>query len=235
MKSQHNLFRSISSGLYRIPVGSGVIVPVTRCSCGLLGSYRLTRKLANLKPILDEAILRIMGRMLRKEFIIAPILEAALILVLALAGWVSHSPLVFASLGPTAFEMIETPERPSARPYNILAGNAVALLASFAALWIAHAWYVPSVSSLGVPLSRVWAGALAAMLTVFGTLLIRATQPAAVSTALLVSLGMMQTIKDAAIIFAAIAGMVAIGEPIRRLRIRTRRATHQSVLADRRH
>lgn len=157
--------------------------------------------------------------MVRKELFIAPILEAALILVLALAGWISRTPLVFASLGPTAFEIIETPERPSARPYNILVGNAVALLASFIAVWLTHAWHAPSVSSLGVPLPRVWAGTLAAMLTVFGTLLIRATQPAALSTSLLVSLGVMQTIKDAAIILIAIALMIVIGEPIRRFRM----------------
>lgn len=161
--------------------------------------------------------------MLRKDLLIAPVLEAALILVLALAGWLSHTPMVFASLGPTAFEIIEAPERPSARPYNILAGTVIALLASFTALWLTKAWSAPAVSSLGVPLSRVWAGTLAAMLTVFGTLLIRATQPAALSTSLLVSLGVMQTMKDAAIILISITAIVVIGEPIRRLRMRTKR------------
>jgi len=156
--------------------------------------------------------------MFRKDLIVAPVLEAALILVLSLAGWMSHNPLVCASLGPTAFEIIETPERPSAQPYNILAGNVVGILAAFAALWLTHAWSVPSVSAAGVPLARVWAGTLATMLTVFGTLLIRATQPAALSTSLLVSLGIMQTAKDAVIIIAAVALMTLIGEPIRRLR-----------------
>lgn len=153
-----------------------------------------------------------------KDLLIAPILEASLILALSLAGWISNQPLVFASLGPTAFEIIETPDRPSARPYNILAGNVVAMIAAFAALWLTHAWSVPSVSAQGVPLPRVWAGTLASMLTVFGTLLIRATQPAALSTSLLVSLGIMQTTKDAVIIVAAVVLMVLIGEPVRRLR-----------------
>ncbi len=165
--------------------------------------------------------------MLRKDLFIAPVLEAALIMVLALAGWVSHSPLVFASLGPTAYEIIETPQRPSSRPYNILAGNLVALFASFIALWLTHAWSAPSVSSLGVPLARVWASTLAAMLTVFGTLLIRATQPAALSTSLIVSLGMMQTFKDAAIILIALAVMTLLGESIRRWRIRAKLQTNR--------
>lgn len=153
-----------------------------------------------------------------REPLIAPVLEAALILILSLAGWISHNPLIFASLGPTAFEIIETPERPSAPPYNIVAGNVIAILAAFAALWLTHAWSVPSVSAEGVPLPRVWAGTLAAMVTVFGTLLIRATQPAALSTSLLVSLGIMQTTKDAAMILSAVVLMTLIGEPVRRLR-----------------
>jgi CBS-domain-containing membrane protein len=155
-----------------------------------------------------------------REFLIVPSLEAAFILILSLAGWVSHQPLVFASLGPTAFEIIETPDRPSARPYNIVCGNAVAIIAAFAALWVTNAWSSPDVSAQGVPLARVWAGTLAAMLTVLGTMLIRATQPAALSTSLLVSLGIMQTAKDAVVILVAVVLMVLIGEPIRRLRQR---------------
>lgn len=156
--------------------------------------------------------------MSRRDLFIAPPLEAALILVVALAGWISHEPLVFASLGPTAFEIIETSKRPSARPYNIIVGNLIAVLAAFAALFLTHAWVEPSVSSNGVPLLRVWAVMLAAMLTVFGTLLVRATQPAALSTTLLISAGIMQTWKDGAVIMAAVLLMTAIGDPVRRWR-----------------
>lgn len=49
--------------------------------------------------------------MKKKDIIIAPLCEAALILVAGLAAWFTHKPLFFASLGPTAFEMIETPVR----------------------------------------------------------------------------------------------------------------------------
>ncbi|TCK71662.1 HPP family protein [Acidipila rosea] len=160
--------------------------------------------------------------MRHKDIYLAPLLEAALIAVIALGGWVSHSPLVFASLGPTAFELIETPERPSARPYNIIAGNIIAIGAAFFALWLTGARGVPSVSSAGVPGLRVWAAVLAAMLTVFGTLLLKATQPAALSTTLLISLGVMQTLKDAGLILMAILLMTAMGEPIRLWRQRDR-------------
>lgn len=105
--------------------------------------------------------------MARDDYWRVPLLEAALIATVALCGWFTHQPLVFASLGPTAFEMVETPERPSARSYNILVGNLIALLAAYGALWLTHAWNSPSVSAHGVPLPRVWAAMLASLFTVF--------------------------------------------------------------------
>lgn len=159
--------------------------------------------------------------MLRKDLLIAPALEGLLILIVALVGWIAHQPWVFASLGPTAFEMIETPKRPSARPYNVIVGNAIAILAAFSALLLTHAWEAPSVSSGGVPLPRVWAAVLAAVLTVFGTLLLRATQPAALSTALLIALGILQTWRDGVIVMAAVLLMTLAGEPLRRWRARS--------------
>lgn len=158
--------------------------------------------------------------MSRKDLFIAPIFEGLLILVVAAAGWISHQPLVFASLGPTAFELVEMPKRRSARPYSIVIGNLVAVLAALVALMLTHARPTPAVSASGVPLLRVWAAVLATALTVFVTLLVRATQPAALSTTLLISLGIMQTLKDATVIMIAVILMVAVGEPVRRWRAR---------------
>lgn len=165
--------------------------------------------------------------MSQKDVLIAPFGEAFLILVAGLIGWQLHQPLVFASLGPTAYELVETPERRSAQPYSVLFGHLIGVAAGFAALWIAGCWHTPPVSAAGVPLHRVWAGMAAVGLTVFGNLLIRASQPAAVSTTLLVSLGIMQTPKDAAIIMGAVVLMILLGEPLRILRLRTRSHSEQ--------
>jgi len=158
--------------------------------------------------------------MSKRELLVAPYGEAALILVVSIVGWATHQPLVFASLGPTAYEIIEKPSQPSARPYNVIVGHFIAVLAGFAALFIVHAWSVPSVSASGVPFLRVWAAVVAALITVFFTLLVKATQPAALSTTLLVSLGIMQTSWEAAMIMAGVVLIVAVGEPMRRLRLR---------------
>jgi CBS-domain-containing membrane protein len=159
--------------------------------------------------------------MQRKDLVIAPLCEAALILVVSIVGWFSHQPLIFASLGPTAFELIETPKRPSARPYNVIAGHLIAVLAGFAALYLTRGWAAPAVSAQGVPLLRMWGAVLAAAITVLVTLLIKATQPAALSTALLVSLGIMQRPRDGIVIMCGVLLMTLVGEPLRRWRART--------------
>lgn len=142
-----------------------------------------------------------------------------MILIACLTGWLLHEPFIFASLGPTAYELVETPERPSARPYNIVLGHLIGVLAGFLAIFLTHARKAPQVSPSGVPLARVGAAVLAVILTVAFTLLCRATQPAAISTTLLVALGMMQRWQDALVIMASVVLMTVIGEPIRRLRI----------------
>jgi len=123
----------------------------------------------------------------KRDWWLAPLYEGALILMVALAAWAAHQPLIFASLGPTAYELVETPERRSARPYNIIAGHCIAIAMGFCALYVTHAWKTPPVSAHEVPLARVWAAVLAAMLTVLVTLLTRATQPAATATTLLMA------------------------------------------------
>lgn len=165
-----------------------------------------------------------------RETLVVPSLEGALILVVGLAGYFSHNPLLFASLGPTAFEIIETPHRKTARPYNIIAGHLIGILAALAALWLTHARSAPGISEAGVPLTRVWAATLAAALTALGTLLARARQPAALSTTLLVSLGVLQTAKDGVVIMAAVLMLTALGEPIRRFRQRDMQKHNQEVL-----
>src|ERR1051326_2224639 len=98
-----------------------------------------------------------------RDLLLAPLEEGALILVLAALGWVAHWPFVFASLGPTAYEMVEQPELKSARPYNVIVGHFVGLGAGWLALWAFHAWSSPNVMRTGVvPPPRLEAAVLSA-------------------------------------------------------------------------
>lgn len=170
----------------------------------------------------DSALPR---RMIKKDLAIAPAGEALLILIAAGCGYFAHQPLIFASLGPTAYELIETPHRRSARPYSILVGHLTGIACAWLALFLTHARSAPPVSAAGVPLLRVGSVVLAAGLTVLGNLLLRSAQPAALSTTLLISSGIMQTGRDTVVILAAIILILLAGEPLRRLRLRHQTTT----------
>lgn len=143
--------------------------------------------------------------------------EGGLILVVGAIGWAAHLPLIFTSLGPTAYELVEKPKAPSAKTYNVIMGHLVALGAGFFALWVLNAWNAPKVASAGFIASpRLWAAVLSVALTTALTVLLKASQPAALSTTLLVSLGSMQRSRDAMAIVIGVLILAAIGEPVRR-------------------
>ena len=101
----------------------------------------------------------------------------------------------------------------------MIVGHLVGVISGFAALAITRAWDTPIVSTDSISIMRVWAAVLATLLTGFGTLLARATQPAALSTTLLISTGAMQRPEDGPAIMVAILLITAVGEPLRRLRM----------------
>lgn len=156
---------------------------------------------------------------MRRDTFIAAAYEAGLLLLAALLSYLLHAPLIFASLGPTIYEMVEMPKQPSAQPYNVLVGHSIGILAGLVALGSTHAFASPALSIHGVPLVRVFSVVIAGFLTVVGTLLLKATQPAALSTTLLVALGTMQTWTAILSIACGVALIVVVAEPIRRSRL----------------
>jgi hypothetical protein len=147
--------------------------------------------------------------------------EGGLVLAMGVFAWFLGRPLIFASLGPTAYELVELPQIHSARAYNIIVGHLVGVGAAFLAVYVMHAHGEPNVMAGGLVTSgRVWAAAMAATLTTLVNLLLKAGQPAALATTLLVSLGAMQTGHDAAAIIAGVLIITAIGERVRRFRLK---------------
>ncbi|MGH9688421.1 MAG: HPP family protein [Candidatus Acidiferrales bacterium] len=159
--------------------------------------------------------------MKRRADLIWALAEGSLLLALGAISWATRQPLIFASLGPTAYELVEQPRLRSARPYNIIVGHLTGLASGFLSIYLFNAWKSPPVSSAGVlTTDRLWVAALAAALTTVLTLMLRAGQPAALATTLLVALGLMQTRRDAIAIIAGVIILAAIGEPLRRLRLK---------------
>lgn len=156
----------------------------------------------------------------RKDLLVAPLCEAALLFLAALIGWSTHRLFIFASLGPTAYELVETPERTTARPYNIIVGHLIAIGAGYFALFMTNAWAAPAISIGFAAPSRIAASVIAAAVTVFFTLLAGASQPAAVATTLIIALGLFQRPQDALIIISAVIVVLIPGEAIRRWRLK---------------
>jgi ABC-type Fe3+-siderophore transport system permease subunit len=158
---------------------------------------------------------------MRRDWLWATLGEGGLVLAMAAIGWAAKQPLIFASLGPTAYELVEQPHQKSARAYNIVVGHLIGLGAGFLAVYLLNAWHDPNVTASGiVTTKRLLAVTLAAALTTLVTLVMNAAQPASLSTTLLVALGSMQTRRDAAAIIAGVLIIAAIGEPLRRLRLK---------------
>jgi hypothetical protein len=157
----------------------------------------------------------------RADLVWATLGEGGLVLVLAAIGWAVRQPLIFASLGPTAYELVEQPQLRSARTYNIIVGHLIGLAAGFFAVYLLHGWAAPNVILTGVVSEeRLWAATIAATLTTLVTLVVKAGQPAALATTRLVSLGSMQTRRDAIAIIAGVLIIAAIGEPVRQYRLK---------------
>jgi hypothetical protein len=157
----------------------------------------------------------------RADLVWATLGESGLVFALAAIGWATNQPLIFASLGPTAYELVEQPRMPRARPYNVIVGYLIGLSAGFVAVYLLNAWAAPNVVATGVvSRQRMWATAISAALTTLLSLALKAGQPAALATTLLVSLGAMQTRRDAMAIIVGVLLVTALGEPVRRLRLK---------------
>lgn len=156
----------------------------------------------------------------------APLTAGALILVIGVVGLVARTPLVFPSLGPTAFLQTETPDQPSARPYNSIVGHLVGLLAGFVGVGVFGATNAPSVLAtheLAAP--RVWASALAVVLTLLGGLVLRASHPPAAATTLLASLGgFPPSVRSVVTVMSGVLLVTLLGEVLRRIRLRQKGA-----------
>ncbi len=129
---------------------------------------------------------------------------ASLALLAALA-MVTGTPLVFPSLGPTAFLFFFNPLAPAATPRNALCGHALGIACGYAALWLTGLQNAPSAMLEGVNAPRVLAAALSLAGTGAGMVLLRIAHPPAGATTLIISLGLITAPCHLVTIEAAVA------------------------------
>jgi CBS-domain-containing membrane protein len=112
--------------------------------------------------------------------------------LIALVAEFTHHPLVFPSLGPTAFLLIYQPYATGAWPRNALCGHAIGAGSGLVSLWafgLVHAG--PALSHM--TLHRVGAAALSLGLTTGGMIWAGTPHPPAAATTLIVGLRLLDT------------------------------------------
>lgn len=153
----------------------------------------------------------------------AAVASGSLILVTGLFGIAFGQPWLFASLGPTAFQVTEYPEHRASRVYHVFAGHFLALGMGFAAVALMGAWDAPAVMSTHhLVLVRVWTCVLAVSLTSGAMTLVRATHPPAAATCLLIALGSLESARGAIAIVVGVVIVGVLGELLRVVRLRAK-------------
>ena len=134
------------------------------------------------------------------------------LLTIALSGilaWALDEPLVFPSLGATAFLFFETPMAEVASIRNTLIGHAVAAAVAF--VWLSVFGLVgdPSAIDTGFTAERVACVALSLACTGGFLRLLRAAHPPAGATTVIVSIGLLTTVGELAILMAGVVVLSA--------------------------
>jgi CBS domain-containing membrane protein len=122
-----------------------------------------------------------------------------------LGAWAIDEPLLFPSLGATAFLFFETPMAEIASPRNAMIGHTTAVAAATLALVLCGLTDNASAYVDGVTAPRVLAVALAVGLTGGVLRLLRSAHPPAGATTIIVSSGLLHTGRQLVAVIAGVA------------------------------
>ena len=137
--------------------------------------------------------------------------------MLASVAMISGTPLVFPSLGPTAFLLFHNPMQPAASPRNTLCGHAIGILCGYASLWLMGLAHHPPTMIEGVHAERVFCAAIALASTGALMVLLNVWHPPAGATTLIIALGIITRPYHLLIVEAAVAILVLQALVINRL------------------
>lgn len=116
--------------------------------------------------------------------------------ILSLAAWLTASPFVFPSLGPTAFMLFLFPQSSSSSPRDCLLGHGIGILCGYFALLATGLAFVSEAPPHDVSLPRVLAAALSLGATSAAMILLKINHAPACATTLIVALGIITRPQD---------------------------------------
>ena len=142
------------------------------------------------------------------------------LIAIALSGtwaWVADEPLLFPSLGATAFLMFETPMAEVGTPRNTIIGHAVAVAAAALSLAVFGLWDAPSLYTDGMSPERIGAVAVAVALTGGVLRVLRAAHPPAGATTIIVASGLLASVGQMLDVLVGVALLTIAGWALNRL------------------
>lgn len=137
------------------------------------------------------------------------------IAVMTGAALATGAPLVFPSLGPTAYLLFSDPLGAAASPRNALLGHAVGVAAGWVSL-LAFGLR-EGVQAMAPTGGRIGAAALSLGLTSAVMVWLGVSHPPAAATTLIVSLGVLDQPAEMGVLLLAVVGLVVLGGLINRL------------------
>jgi len=136
--------------------------------------------------------------------------------VSAFLAWFFKQPLLFPSLGPTAYLFFESPLSKRSSPRNTIIGHLVAVVAGAVSLAIFGLVGAPTILQAGPQAAYVASGVLSVALTGGGLLLLRSSHPPAGATTLIVGLGLLNTPREMIVLMVSIVILTVAGWLINR-------------------
>jgi CBS domain-containing membrane protein len=136
---------------------------------------------------------------------------------MALGARLTGEPLVFPSLGPTAFMLFYQPTSPATCPRNTIAGHAIGLCAGYLSLLAFGLEHAAPALTAAANWGWVGSASLSLALTSGAMIWLRVPHPPACATTLIVSLGILPRPGQLVALFAAILLLVVQGFVINRM------------------
>lgn len=137
--------------------------------------------------------------------------------IMSAAAVITRQPLIFPSLGPTAFLLLYTPSVPAASPRNTILGHAIGAAAGYASLVLFGLTDAAPALATEVTWARVGAAAMSLGLTSGLMVWCRVPHPPAGATTLIVSLGILREPEQLAVLMLAVVLLVVQGYVINHL------------------
>lgn len=137
--------------------------------------------------------------------------------IMSAAAVLTGQPLIFPSLGPTAFLLFYTPTAPAASPRNTICGHAIGAGAGYLALVVFGLTDAAPALATEVTWARVGAAAMSLGLTSGLMVWCRVPHPPAGATTLIVSLGILREPDQLAVLMLAVVLLVLQGYVINHL------------------